>query len=166
MPLAGTRVGWGFDAHPLDGEPPSDRWVVSRSRDSDRRQRHLRWRRPGPRRDRRRAWGMRPLRHRRALPFGDPATGRRRLHGPPRSGGGHGDRRRVGRSSTSTSPSSSRRSAIAPHRDEIRANLARALGIVPDLVSVKATTTDGLGLHRQRVKGWPPSLWSRSVALS
>ena len=34
---------------------------------------------------------------------------------------------------------------IAPHRVEIRANLARALGIVPDLVSVKATTTDGLG---------------------
>jgi 2-C-methyl-D-erythritol 2,4-cyclodiphosphate synthase len=34
---------------------------------------------------------------------------------------------------------------IAPHRAEIRANLARSLGIVPELVSVKATTTDGLG---------------------
>ena len=22
VPHAGTRVGWGFDAHPLDGEPP------------------------------------------------------------------------------------------------------------------------------------------------
>jgi 2-C-methyl-D-erythritol 2,4-cyclodiphosphate synthase len=34
---------------------------------------------------------------------------------------------------------------IAPHREQIRANLARALGVVDDLVSVKATTTDGLG---------------------
>jgi 2-C-methyl-D-erythritol 2,4-cyclodiphosphate synthase len=34
---------------------------------------------------------------------------------------------------------------IAPHRRVMRANLARALGIVDDLVSVKATTTDGLG---------------------
>ena len=34
---------------------------------------------------------------------------------------------------------------IAPHRAEIRVNLARALGIIPELVSVKATTTDGLG---------------------
>jgi 2-C-methyl-D-erythritol 2,4-cyclodiphosphate synthase len=34
---------------------------------------------------------------------------------------------------------------IAPHRQQMRANLARALGVVEDLVSVKATTTDGLG---------------------
>jgi 2-C-methyl-D-erythritol 2,4-cyclodiphosphate synthase len=34
---------------------------------------------------------------------------------------------------------------IAPHREQIRANLARVLGVVDDLVSVKATTTDGLG---------------------
>jgi 2-C-methyl-D-erythritol 2,4-cyclodiphosphate synthase len=34
---------------------------------------------------------------------------------------------------------------IAPHREQIRANLARALGVEDDLVSVKATTTDGLG---------------------
>jgi 2-C-methyl-D-erythritol 2,4-cyclodiphosphate synthase len=34
---------------------------------------------------------------------------------------------------------------IAPRREEIRVNLARALGVVDDLVSVKATTTDGLG---------------------
>jgi len=34
---------------------------------------------------------------------------------------------------------------IAPHRDLVRANLAAALGIGSDSVSVKATTTDGLG---------------------
>lgn len=34
---------------------------------------------------------------------------------------------------------------IAPHREEIRSNLAGALGIHLDAVSVKATTTDGLG---------------------
>lgn len=34
---------------------------------------------------------------------------------------------------------------IAPHRDVIRDNLADALGIGSESVSVKATTTDGLG---------------------
>lgn len=34
---------------------------------------------------------------------------------------------------------------IAPHRDEIRAKLADSLGIDVGAVSVKATTTDGLG---------------------
>jgi 2-C-methyl-D-erythritol 2,4-cyclodiphosphate synthase len=34
---------------------------------------------------------------------------------------------------------------IAPHRDGMRANLARALGVGDGSVSVKATTTDGLG---------------------
>lgn len=34
---------------------------------------------------------------------------------------------------------------IAPYRTEMRANLARAVGIVSELVSVKATTTDGQG---------------------
>ncbi len=34
---------------------------------------------------------------------------------------------------------------IAPHRDQIRAGLAEALGLSVDRVSVKATTTDGLG---------------------
>ena len=34
---------------------------------------------------------------------------------------------------------------IAPHRDAMRANLARVLGIGVDCVSVKATTTDRLG---------------------
>lgn len=34
---------------------------------------------------------------------------------------------------------------VAPHREAIRAGLADALGILPALVSVKATSTDGLG---------------------
>jgi 2-C-methyl-D-erythritol 2,4-cyclodiphosphate synthase len=34
---------------------------------------------------------------------------------------------------------------VAPHREAIREALARVLGIDTDLVSVKATTTDGMG---------------------
>ena len=34
---------------------------------------------------------------------------------------------------------------IAPHRDEMRATLANSLGVDVGAVSVKATTTDGLG---------------------
>jgi len=34
---------------------------------------------------------------------------------------------------------------LAPHRGEMRANLARALGVGVDCVGVKATTTEGLG---------------------
>jgi 2-C-methyl-D-erythritol 2,4-cyclodiphosphate synthase len=34
---------------------------------------------------------------------------------------------------------------LAPHRTEMRARLAEALGVEPELVAVRATTTDGLG---------------------
>jgi 2-C-methyl-D-erythritol 2,4-cyclodiphosphate synthase len=34
---------------------------------------------------------------------------------------------------------------VAPHRDEMRWNVAEALGVDVDRVSVKATTTEGLG---------------------
>jgi 2-C-methyl-D-erythritol 2,4-cyclodiphosphate synthase len=34
---------------------------------------------------------------------------------------------------------------LAPHRDEMRARLAEALGVEPERVAVRATTTDGLG---------------------
>lgn len=34
---------------------------------------------------------------------------------------------------------------VAPHRQEIKGSLAAAVGIEPEVVSVKATTTDGLG---------------------
>ena len=37
------------------------------------------------------------------------------------------------------------RPRVAPHRDAMREALAIALGIAPDAVSVKGTTTDGLG---------------------
>ena len=34
---------------------------------------------------------------------------------------------------------------IAPHREEMRRRLAGAMGVEPDCVNVRATTTDGLG---------------------
>jgi 2-C-methyl-D-erythritol 2,4-cyclodiphosphate synthase len=34
---------------------------------------------------------------------------------------------------------------LAPHRDEMRRRLAAALDVAPELVAVRATTTDGLG---------------------
>jgi 2-C-methyl-D-erythritol 2,4-cyclodiphosphate synthase len=34
---------------------------------------------------------------------------------------------------------------VAPHRDEMRSRLAAAVGVEPDRVAVRATTTDGLG---------------------
>jgi 2-C-methyl-D-erythritol 2,4-cyclodiphosphate synthase len=39
------------------------------------------------------------------------------------------------------------RPKIAPYRDEMRGNLARALGVEIDAVGVKATTTEGLGFE-------------------
>jgi 2-C-methyl-D-erythritol 2,4-cyclodiphosphate synthase len=39
---------------------------------------------------------------------------------------------------------------LAPHRDEMRQRLARALGVEPELVAVRATTTDGLGFMGRR----------------
>lgn len=37
------------------------------------------------------------------------------------------------------------RPRVAPHRDTMRERLAITLGVAPEVVSVKATTTDGLG---------------------
>ena len=39
---------------------------------------------------------------------------------------------------------------LAPHRDAMRARLAEALGVAPELVAVRATTTDGLGFMGRR----------------
>jgi 2-C-methyl-D-erythritol 2,4-cyclodiphosphate synthase len=39
---------------------------------------------------------------------------------------------------------------LAPHRSEMRARLADALGVEPELVAVRATTTDGLGFAGRR----------------
>lgn len=38
------------------------------------------------------------------------------------------------------------RPKVAPFRDEMRANLAEALGVSPERVGLKATTTEGLGI--------------------
>ena len=144
MPVGGTRVGWGFDAHPLDGEPPlivggvsvSDTIGVSATSDGD------------------------VLAHAvtdavlgacvlsdigEHFPSSDPALA------------GADSMDLLGQASVMAVAAGWQIEhvdatvvvedvRIAPHRAEIRANLARALGIVPDLVSVKATTTDGLGM--------------------
>ena len=39
---------------------------------------------------------------------------------------------------------------VAPHRDAMRGRLAGALGVEPGLVTVRATTTDGLGFTGRR----------------
>ena len=39
---------------------------------------------------------------------------------------------------------------LAPHRGEMRGRLAEALGVGPELVAVRATTTDGLGFTGRR----------------
>jgi 2-C-methyl-D-erythritol 2,4-cyclodiphosphate synthase len=39
---------------------------------------------------------------------------------------------------------------LAPHRAEIRSRLSSALGVEPDRVAVRATTTDGLGFTGRR----------------
>jgi 2-C-methyl-D-erythritol 2,4-cyclodiphosphate synthase len=39
---------------------------------------------------------------------------------------------------------------LAPHRDEMRRRLAGTLGVEPELVAVRATTTDGLGFTGRR----------------
>jgi 2-C-methyl-D-erythritol 2,4-cyclodiphosphate synthase len=49
---------------------------------------------------------------------------------------------------------------LAPHRDEMRRRLAGALGVAPELVAVRATTTDGLGFT-----GRAEGLAAQAVAL-
>lgn len=49
---------------------------------------------------------------------------------------------------------------LAPHRNEMRARLAGALGVEPERVAVRATTTDGLGFT-----GRKEGLAAQAVAL-
>jgi 2-C-methyl-D-erythritol 2,4-cyclodiphosphate synthase len=140
---AGTRVGWGFDAHPLDGEPPlilggtmvSDTIGVSSTSDGD------------------------VLAH----AVTDAVLGACALsdigeHFPsedPTSAGA--DSLFLLRQAVTMAMTAgwqvthldvtviAEQVRIAPHRDEIRSHLARSLGIEVEAVSVKATTTDGLG---------------------
>ena len=49
---------------------------------------------------------------------------------------------------------------LAPHRDEMRANLARALGVGVESVGVKATTTERLGFvgREEGMAAWAVAL--------
>jgi 2-C-methyl-D-erythritol 2,4-cyclodiphosphate synthase len=143
VPLAGTRVGWGLDAHPLDGEPPlivggvevSDTMGVSATSDGDVLAHAVTDAVLG-------ACALSDIGEH--FPSDDPAlAGADSLDLLTQAAAmavaagwqvGHVDATIVVEDVR-----------IAPHRAEIRANLARALGVVVDVVSVKATTTDGLG---------------------
>lgn len=143
VPAGVTRVGWGFDAHPLDGDPPlilggvevSDQVGVSATSDGD------------------------VLAHAvidavlGACTFGD--LGEHFPSDDPAMAG-VSSLELLGQVATMAVAAGwqvthvdatvlAQEVRIAPHREQIRANLATALGVVDDLVSVKATTTDGLG---------------------
>lgn len=138
-----SRVGWGFDAHRLDGPPPlklagvtvSESRGVSATSDGD------------------------LLAHAviDAL-LGACALGDIGEHFPtddPRSSGA--DSMDLLRSAVVVASDAGWRPShvdttvvsesvrVASHRDAMVSSLARALGLAPDAVSVKASTTDGLG---------------------
>ena len=52
---------------------------------------------------------------------------------------------------------------LSPYRDEMRANLAQALGVDVEQVGVKATTTEGLGFigRKEGVAAWAVALLSK-----
>jgi 2-C-methyl-D-erythritol 2,4-cyclodiphosphate synthase len=143
VPPGGTRVGWGFDAHALDGEPPliiggvivSEEVGVSATSDGDVLAHAVTDAVLG-------ACVLSDLGEH--FPSDDPAlAGANSLQ--------------LLEQTTALAVAAGWRVAhvdatvvaqevrIAPHRAGMRANLGRALGIVDDLISVKATTTDGLG---------------------
>ena len=143
MPAAGLRVGWGFDAHPLDGDPPLilGGVVVSESA------------------------GVRATSDGDVLAHAvtDAVLGACALadigeHFPSEDAAFEGaDSMHLLRRAADMALDAGwqvshvdatvvlEKVRIAPHRDEMRANLARALGVGPGAVSVKATSTDGLG---------------------
>jgi 2-C-methyl-D-erythritol 2,4-cyclodiphosphate synthase len=140
---AATRVGWGFDAHPLDGDPPlilggvevSDQAGVSATSDGDVLAHAVTDALLG-------ACVLSDMGEH--FPSDDPAM----------TGAGSLDL--LGKAATMAVEEGwqvthvdatvlAQDVRIAPHRQEMRANLAQALGVVEDQVSVKATTTDGLG---------------------
>jgi 2-C-methyl-D-erythritol 2,4-cyclodiphosphate synthase len=142
-PGPATRVGWGFDAHPLDGDPPliiggvevSDEVGVSATSDGDVLTHAVTDAVLG-------ACTLADIGEH--FPSDDPAmAGARSLD-------------LLGQVATMAVAAGwqvahvdatvvAQDVRIAPHRRVMRANLAQALGIVDALVSVKATTTDGLG---------------------
>ncbi len=138
-----TRVGWGFDAHRLDGEPPlilggvvvSDEVGVSATSDGD------------------------VVAHAVAdALLGACALGDLGSHFPSDDPASQGaDSMRLLRRVVAMAADSGWETAhvdatvvvesvrIAPHREAIVSNLAAALSLDEGAVSVKATTTDGLG---------------------
>jgi 2-C-methyl-D-erythritol 2,4-cyclodiphosphate synthase len=138
-----SRVGWGFDAHRLDGDPPlklggvvvSDSVGVSATSDGDMLAHAVTDALLG-------ACALGDIGAQ--FPSDDPASAGAdsmellKQVVAMASGGGwrasHVDVTVIGESVR-----------VAPHRDQIRANLASVLGLDVSRVSVKATTTDGLG---------------------
>jgi 2-C-methyl-D-erythritol 2,4-cyclodiphosphate synthase len=142
-PAGATRVGWGFDAHPLDGDPPliiggvevSDQVGVRATSDGD------------------------VLAHAVSdAVLGACILGDLGEHFPSddTAMAGVSSLGLLGQAATMAVAAGwqvthvdatvlAEEIRIAPHREQMRANLARALGVIDDLVSVKATTTDGLG---------------------
>ncbi len=138
-----TRVGWGFDAHRLDADPPlklggvvvSDSIGVSATSDGD------------------------VLAHAvtdallgacvlgdigKHFPSDDPASRDADSMDMLRTAAGMASAAgwRAAHVDATVVVESLR---VAPHRTEIAANLAAALSLEPEAVSLKATTTDGLG---------------------
>lgn len=138
-----TRVGWGFDAHRLDGEPPvklggvvvSEDRGVSATSDGDVVAHAVTDALLG-------ASVLGDIGE--LFPSDDPASASADSMGILR---GAVERARVAGWQTAhvdvTVVAESVR--VSPHREAIRSNLADALGVIPGVVSVKATTTDGLG---------------------
>lgn len=138
-----TRVGWGFDVHPLDGDPPlklggvvvSDSLGVSATSDGD------------------------VLAHAVSdAVAGAAAIGDVGEHFPPEEPASRDADSMVmlGQVVSSAAVAGctpahvdvtivTEAVRISPHRESIRAALADVLGLGVDSVSVKATTTDGLG---------------------
>jgi 2-C-methyl-D-erythritol 2,4-cyclodiphosphate synthase len=138
-----SRVGWGFDAHPLNDEPPlllggvvvSDTEGVSATSDGD------------------------VLAH--ALTdavLGACVLGDIGQHFPSDDPASHGadSMAILGRAVDLAAASGwapvhvdvtvvAESIRVSPHREEIRSRLAEAMSMSPDAISVKATTTDGLG---------------------
>ncbi|MFZ0625872.1 MAG: 2-C-methyl-D-erythritol 2,4-cyclodiphosphate synthase [Acidimicrobiia bacterium] len=143
VPEPGTRVGWGFDAHPLDGDPPlilggvtvSEDIGVTATSDGD------------------------VLAHSvtdallGAAVMGD-IGGLFPSDDPMMEDASSLFLLRQAATMVTAAGWSVRhvdttvvieQIRVSPFREPIRSGLAEALGISPELVSVKATTTDGLG---------------------
>lgn len=142
-PVATTRVGWGFDAHVLNDEPPlllggvavSDIHGLAATSDGDVLAHAITDAVLG-------ACVLGDLGEH--FPSADP-----RFHGVSSLGLLSETAGKAAEAGFSVSHVDATVIAenirVSPHRRAIRENLAAALGIRPDLISVKATSTDGLG---------------------